>query len=308
MKRREFITWSTILGAAASFRISSAEAKQYTDSYVNIMLPKLENLRRLSSAIVGDLPIRVNVIKVADTIRPASVVVKGEDPFRNMTLARTVYQLEFRKGSILLDTGMDLETHRTFGKTEEPYYPENYEMVQKAMLSANMIVLTHYHADHVGGIVRTSHFADVASKVWLTRDTAQLMVNKPHKPTVSISQENVSRFNVVDFDTCYPLAPGVVILKTPGHTVDSKSLYFKLEDGREFIHSVDSGWSMENIRSQRMKNASWVNENEFQLLAQYKWLNRLMYENKDLIVLCTHDNEQYNTLIENGILGGGLKT
>lgn len=203
---------------------------------------------------------------------------------------------------------MDLETHQTFGKTKEPYYPENFKMVNKALETANLIILTHYHADHTGGIVTSENFDNLAHKVWLTKDTAALMVEKPHKPTVKISAEKVAKFNIVDFEKYYPIAPGVVIFKTPGHTPDSKMLYIKLANGKEFIHSVDSGWSMQNITKEKMKNASWVHENEDQLQLQYHWLNELMKNNKDLIVLCTHDNEQYLDFRKKGILGSELKT
>lgn len=224
-----------------------------------------------------------------------------------MTLARSVYQLVFPKGTMMLDSGMDLETPKTFGKTEEPYYPENYEQVKKALLQSNLIVLTHYHADHVTGVVRSDHFDAIAHKVWLTRDTADLMVNKPHKPTVKIAKDKVDQFIIADFDFYFPIAHGVVVFKSPGHTPDSKMLYIKLADGQEFIHSVDSGWSMENIVQEKMKNASWVHEDENLLLQQYKWLNQIMKTEKNIRIICTHDNIQYHDYIRKGIFKEGMK-
>lgn len=268
--------------------------------------PSLAKLRALAGVIVGELPTAINATKVADTIRPASVVVSGESEHRKMTLARTVYQFVYPQGTILLDSGMDLETHRTFGKTEEPFYPDNFERVNHALAAAKLIVFTHYHADHVAGVVRSPSFELLSQKTWVSTDTLQLMLTKPHKPTVRITASQAANFIAVDFDDYYPLAPGIVLFKAPGHTPDSKMLYIRLANGREFIHSVDSGWSMENIRGEKMKNASWVHEDESQLLQQYRWLNRIMATETHITVLCTHDNEQYKTFTANGTLGSTL--
>lgn len=268
--------------------------------------PDISVLRKLSAVIPGDMPTQLNIIKIAETIRPASVVVKGEDPNKKMILARTVYQLQYPIGNIMLDSGMDLETHRTFGKTEEPYFPESFEIVKKALKEAKMIILTHYHADHVGGVVCSDSFNELAYKTWVSEKTADLLVNKPHKETTRISQEQVNQFIIGSDQEYMPIAPGIVLMKAPGHTPDSKMIYIKLANGKEFIHSVDSGWSMENIRKEKMKNASWVAENEKQLAQQYSWLNKIEKEEKDIIIICTHDNEQYEEYTKNNILGKGL--
>lgn len=285
--------------------LSQQSGKSVDENYV--FNPDISKLRKLAAVVPGELPTQLNVIKIAETIRPASVVVEGEDPNKTMTLARTVYQLEYPDGNIMLDAGMDLETHRTFGKTEEPYFPDEFETVKKALNDAKMIILTHYHADHVAGVIRSGSFDELAYKTWVSERTADLLVNKPHKETTKISEEKVNRFIIGSDSEYMPIAPGIVLIKAPGHTPDSKMIYIRLANGQEFIHSVDSGWSMENIRKEKMKNASWVSENENQLLQQYKWLNNIEKTEKEIIVLCTHDNEQYEKYTRNGILGKGLK-
>lgn len=311
MKRKDFLKTAVFIGAGTLLSpFAFAGQKERKSSHGNPpgFAPDIGKLRMLAEVIVGDLPTGMNVTKVADTIRPASVVVKGEAPDRMMTLARTVYQLVYPKGTIMLDSGMDMETHRTFGQTEEPYYPENYQRVQEALRFANLIILTHYHADHVAGVIRSPDFDTLAHKVWVSRDTADLLIHSPHKPTIEIEEEKVNRFIISEFEQYLPVAPGIVLIKAPGHTPDSKMLYIRLENGQEFIHSVDSGWSMENIRKETMKNASWVNENEEQLLQQYRWLNHTMATEENMVVICTHDNEQYTDFIRRGIFGKELKT
>lgn len=309
MDRKKFLALSGLAGLAALPVGKALAGENPRPKFATpLQLPSLDRLRALATAIPGAPAQHINVIKVADTIRPASVVLAGGDASRKMTLARTVYQVVYPGGTIMLDTGMDLATHRTFGKTIEPFYADSYAMVQEALRLADLIVLTHYHADHTAGLLRSPYFEELAPKVWLTKDTAELMLNKPHKPTIQIDAAKLKNFICVDFDDCLPLAPGIVIFKTPGHTPDSKMLYIKLQDGREFIHSVDSGWSMENIVKQKMKAASWVHENQQQLHAQYTWLNAIRETDPQLTILCTHDDEQYQQFRKAGILGSTLKT
>nr|WP_275974323.1 MBL fold metallo-hydrolase [Shewanella pneumatophori] len=267
-----------------------------------LFTPDLAQLRKLATVIVGELPQGLNIIRIADTTRPASVVVKGGDPKRKIKLERTAYQLEYTNGTIMLDSGMDEATHLHFGKGGN-FYPDSYATLQQALKKANMIVLSHYHGDHVAGVVRSPYFDEIAHKVWTSTKTAELMINRPHKPTLKIAADKVNQFMISDFDTYQPIAPGIVAINTPGHSADSKMFYIRLQSGQEFIHSVDTGWAMENITRNSMKNASWIKEDEKQIMAQFAWLNRLMATEKDLIVLCAHDSGQYINLRKQGILG-----
>lgn len=303
MKRRIIFIVFVLMSLQQVFSQSSQNNK--ADSF--IFNPSIEKLRALSHTIPGELPIKINVEKVAETVRPASVVVKGDSPDKKMTLARTVYQVEYPNGTIMLDSGMDMETHKTFGKTPEPYFPERFKMVKKALLQANLIILTHYHADHVAGVIRSDNFEELAPKTWASELTADFLVNKSHKSTTVIEKAQVEKFLIAKDREYMPIAPGVVLFMAPGHTPDSKMLYIRLANGREYVHSVDSGWSMENIKKETMKNASWVSENEQQLLTQYIWLNNIIKEEKDIVILCTHDDVQYRLFTENGLLGTGFK-
>ncbi|BDD07173.1 MBL fold metallo-hydrolase [Aureibacter tunicatorum] len=312
MNRKDFIKISSILGLSSTsipnaiFGGDSEDREFYASKNNGIFNPDLYRIRQLSTAIPGELPKQINVLKVADALRKASIVLKGGDPHRIITLARTAYQIQYPKGSIMLDSGMDLETHREFTGEDKYFYNDNFQEVNKALLKANMIIFSHYHADHVAGVVRSPHFDTLAPKTWASKSTADMMYLSPHKPSVNISQENVNKFIIGDFANYYPLAPGIVAFKAPGHTPDSKMFYLRLQNGKEFIHSIDSGWTMENIRNHQLKNAPWVIENADQLIAQYDWLNRLMESEKNITILCSHDNEQYEEFRRKKILGSSF--
>lgn len=264
--------------------------------------PDIDAIRKLALMPVGELPTALNVLSVADTTRPANIVVKGADPKRKIKLERTAYQLQYGDDAIMLDSGMDEATANTFGKGGN-FYQDKYQRLQQALRQARLIVLSHYHADHVGGVVTSEYLPELAPKVLATRSTAGLMVNKPHKPTIHLDKAYANQFIVYDYERYYPIAPGLVAIKAPGHSADAMMFYIRLKSGQEFIHSIDTGWSMENIIENKMKNASWIKEDEKQVMAQFAWLNKMMRQNPQLIVLSTHDADQYQQLRARGILG-----
>ena len=306
--KRNFLKTALLLGAGAAISpvqlMASASGQNNSDQISNADLfnPDLNLIRKLSNTIAGELPTALNIIRIADTTRPANIVVRGESKDRDIKLERTAYQLEYTNGTIMLDSGMDEATHHHFGKGGN-FYP-SYAQLQAALKKANLIVLSHYHGDHVAGVVCSPHFDDIAHKVWLSqKDRRPNGRSKPHKPTLNISQEQVNRFIICDYERYMPIAPGLVAIKAPGHSLDSTMFYVRLKSGQEFLHSVDTGWSMENIIKSSMKNAPWIKENEKQIMAQFAWLTKLMTNELGMIVLCAHDTRQYTELRKMGVLG-----
>ena len=105
--------------------------------------------------IPGPKPLRINVIKVAESRRTKNFAVKGL-PAEPSVQARTAYQIVYPDGTIMVDTGMDLATHKFFGRgVEEPYFPEAQARVEQALQKAKAIIVTHEHGDHVGGLIRS---------------------------------------------------------------------------------------------------------------------------------------------------------
>jgi glyoxylase-like metal-dependent hydrolase (beta-lactamase superfamily II) len=116
----------------------------------------IDQVRQVAGMIPGPLPIGVNVIKFAESRRTKNFAVKGLAAEPSVQ-ARTAYQIVYADGTVMVDTGMDLATHRFFGRgVEEPYFPEAAARVAQALLRAKAIIVTHEHGDHVAGLVRSS--------------------------------------------------------------------------------------------------------------------------------------------------------
>jgi len=262
---------------------------------------ELAVLRRLAAAIPGALPTAINGVRFAASIRPRKFVVEGGDE-TPVTMPRTAFQLVYPDGTVMLDAGMDKATHDSFGEGE-PFYPEEFAKLQRALSAARTIFLTHYHADHVAGILQATNFAELACKTIATRATLELMTTNPHRPHLKLSNDRAHLFIAVDYDVYYPAAPGLVLFKAAGHSPDMQMAYIRLESGREFVHSVDAAWNMDNIRLVKGKAAPWVKEDLAAIRGQLRWLNRLNETERSVTVLVTHDNERFEELKGRGVLG-----
>ncbi len=266
----------------------------------------IEAVRAQAGLLPGPGPQAINAISVAASIRPRKFVVEGGDETPT-AMPRTAYQLVYDDGTVMLDSGLDLETHESFGKGEaEPYYPEQYDLLQTALDQAKVIFLSHYHGDHSGGVLQSPNFKDLARKTIISRETARLLVEEPHRPHLQISQDDVENFIIVDYPVHYPIAPGVVAIKSPGHSTDSQMAYIRMADGQEFLHSFDVAWNMDNITLIKNKAAPWVPEDKSLILGELRWLNGLMKSHPEIKHLVAHDDHLLDEFEQTGQVGLSL--
>ncbi len=267
----------------------------------------LTRVRSLSQALPGALPVRVNGIRVAASIRPRKFVIEGGDE-RPVTMPRTAFQVVYPDCTVMIDSGLDKATHDSFSPDKpEPYYPEAFASLQRALNGARLIVLTHFHADHVAGVVCASNFADLARKTLITYETASCLMNTPHRPHLRLTQSQIDCFIRMDYPRCYPAAPGLVLIKSPGHSVDSQMVYIRLQSGREILHSVDSAWILDNILQLKGKAAPWVKEDVPAIMGQLRWLKHVHDNESNVAILVTHDDALFDRMTRDGIVGDKLK-
>ncbi len=265
----------------------------------------LAEIRALATVVPGALPVALNAVKFAASIRPRKFVIEGGDD-TPVTMPRTACQVVYPDGTVMIDAGMDKATHESFGEGE-PYDSDAFAQVMRALRAARLIVLTHYHADHVGGIVTAPDSDELARKTIATADTLALMMNEPHRPHLKLAERTARQFIRISYDRYYPVAPGMVLIKAPGHSPDMQMVYVRLQCGREFLHSIDAAWNEANIRHVKGKAAPWVKEDVAAVLAQLRWLNRLMNEEKQIDILVTHDGDLLDRMIAKGAVGATLK-
>jgi len=263
----------------------------------------IAEIRRLAALIPGARATRINVEKFAESHRSKKFSIKGAADAPSIQ-ARTAYQVVYPDGRVMIDSGMNPQIHKFFGRgTEEPYFPDAARRVDQALLAARLILLTHEHGDHAGGVIDTPFAERLAPKTMLTRGQLQTLMTSPQVPEIRLTGQSASRFIVVDYDKYLPVAPGIVLIKSPGHTPGSQMVYVVLKSGAEYLFAGDAAWHMDGIRQQAPKDAPWLTEDNGTLMPQLAWLDSLQRSAAALHVVVSHDEDQRLQYIAARLLG-----
>ncbi|MCK4777441.1 MAG: MBL fold metallo-hydrolase, partial [Actinomycetia bacterium] len=269
----------------------------------------LDNIRQLASADVKELPIHINSLVVSEFSYPASIAVAGDGLFKNYRLITPLYQIIYRDKSILIDTGIDEKNHQKYF-SKFPFYKEKFNKAVKAMEKADKILLTHEHMDHIGGLGGLPGIENFTkySKIIITEEQLNSRVFKD----VILPQEFKENLIPVKYDKYYSPASGIVFIKAAGHTPGSQMIYVQLADNSEFIFVGDVVWhnnSIKNLkeRANLVKHA-FLKEDVSAVQGQIRALHNLIYIQKERInLVISHDSDQYNNYIREGILKEGLE-
>jgi glyoxylase-like metal-dependent hydrolase (beta-lactamase superfamily II) len=264
-------------------------------------------IRAASAAMPGAKPLRINVIKFAESRRTKNFAIKGAAREPSIQ-ARTAFQVVYADGFVMIDSGMDLPVHKFFGRgVEEPYFPEQEKKVEAALRGAKSIVVTHEHGDHVAGVLRSPIFAELAGKTTLTKTQIATLMNEPQMPEIKITAEQAGKFKTVDYDKTFSYAPGIALAKAPGHTPGSQMIFVTLQSGREYLFAGDIAWHMDGVRTVTGKDAPWIAEPEGLMAAELSFLNTVMKNEKNVTIVVSHDEDQRLDYIKQGLLGDGLE-
>lgn len=269
----------------------------------------LAQTRAAAMAIPGALPTQINYLKYASSIRKWSEVVEGgsEDP---CTMARTAFQVEFADGWIMVDAGMDRAVHHFFEKEKpQPFDDTAAAKVARAVQLSKLILITHEHGDHVAGAIRNAN-DQLPPKTILTRDQADRLINDPQMPEIKLDENRSKQYIIASFESVLPVAPGVVLIKAPGHTDGEIMIYTKLQNGREYLFTGDISWCYKGIAERKQKPKSErerVGENADLVGQQLNWIHERLQEDK-MTILVSHDDIMLPQFAASGLIGGQLRT
>jgi len=239
---------------------------------------------------------------------PLSAVIDGggNERFRG---TYSVYQIRFEDGWIMVDAGIDTDTIAARGpsKAGATTIPEEkYELIQRALVGARSIVVTHEHDDHVAGVIRSSARDVIAPKTLLTRAQIQTLIEHPNNPAIRLEESWSNKYCIFDYDLLYPLAPGVVLIKAPGHTPGSQMVYVHLASGKEILLIGDITWAMAGIEQRRQKTegaSKALGEDRAAIQTEIEWLHNVM---RKLNLVNCHDDDAIAAKIREGVLEDGL--
>jgi glyoxylase-like metal-dependent hydrolase (beta-lactamase superfamily II) len=268
----------------------------------------LARIRAAAATVPGDLPSRINYVKVAESHRPLADIIVGGSK-ETYVSARTAFQVAYPSGWAMIDAGMDREVHKFYGfGREEPYWPEKNAAVQEALKRAKLIVVTHEHGDHVAGVIRTDARKEIAAKTLLTREQVNTLLNYPQMPDLRLTPDMAKDYIIVDYDLVLPVAPGMVLIKAPGHTPGHQMVYVRLESGREYLFIGDIAWTIANVTQFKLRpdhTMRRINEYAPALMHQLQWVKGVM-DKDGLVIIPSHDDVLLRDLVARQLLGEEL--
>lgn len=245
-------------------------------------------LRQLAASMPGTAPSGVEIELVAFRRLPGTLFVAGGGFKRNL-LGVMAFRLPVEGGKpIVIDSGMTKLAAAGMGM--ERFDDGAQVRVDNALREAGLILLTHEHMDHEGGLVA---LGDPAVFARARLNAGQLPGNRwtdelPWPKDLSLTPSLTGA-------APQAVAPGVVVIPAPSHTAGSQMIFVRLADGREYLFAGDiatmaRSWEQTRARS-RLVGDHVAPENRSEVYAWLRTIRALKAAAPQLLVVPGHDYE-----------------
>lgn len=262
----------------------------------------LAAVRAKADELPGGKATAVRVEKVASFNFPAVAAVGG-DGWNVLPMAAYSYQLVLPADDIVIDAALNAQQGASLSAQIDD---DAYARMDSAMSNASLIVVTHEHPDHIGGIVAHSEPAMIQKALRLNKQQVESL------PRYGVALPTaLADYVAIDYDDMLALAPGVVLVRAPGHTPGSQMVYVKRDDGRELLFIGDIGWSHRNVETgkgrPRLLSDFMLHEDRDAVFSELAMLKALHEAEPDLVIVPGHDVAVVDKLVAGGIMEAGFK-
>ena len=266
-------------------------------------------VRRLADAGVVDLPVGIRVETIGHLLVPEAFAIAG-GRWQNLDMPVSAYEIVYKDRAVIVDTAFDADVAKHMGA--KVFDDAAYARLGAALATAQLIIVTHEHADHAGGLLAQPNLKDLMGKARLTQVQVTELKKaireaQTYKPNVSATV--FDGYEGIDDEPYHAIAPGVVLIKAPGHTPGSQMIYVKRADGQEILFLGDVAWQMRNIEEvrERPRFATWLAaEDREAVMGEFVELHRLHTAEPNLNMMPGHDSAELMRFFKAGLLTKGF--
>ena len=266
-------------------------------------------VRRLADAGVADLPVAIRVETIGHFLVPEIIIIAGGG-WQKLDMPVSAYEIVYKDHTVIVDSAFNADVAKEMGA--EVFDDAAYARLGAALAAAQLIIVTHEHPDHVGGLLAQPNLKDLMGKARLTQvqvTELKKAIREAQFSKLHVSSNVFDGYQGIDDEPYQTIAPGVVLIKAPGHTPGSQMVYVKRADGQEILFLGDVAWQMRNIDKvrERARLATWLSDEDREaVMGEFVELHRLHSAEPNLNMMPGHDSAELTRFLKAGLLTKGF--